>query len=166
MITIVDTARCFAIGAHEAVQHVRKYTGEPYITHLEEVATLVKDATGDLVLEAASWLHDVVEDTPITHDHILRLFGTEISTYVWYLTNVEDPTRNRAARMEENVRRLSQAPYSVQTIKCVDLISNTSSIVERDPKFAPTYLAEKKALLAVMTNCHPDLYRRACEICN
>jgi hypothetical protein len=49
----------------------------------------------------------------------------------------------------------------VQTIKCADLISNTSSIVMHDPKFAITYLAEKRALLDAMVLAHPRLREMA-----
>ena len=47
--------------------------------------------------------------------------------------------------------RLARAPGWVQTIKCADLISNTSSIVKHDPVFAKTYLEEKRLLLDVLT---------------
>ena len=47
--------------------------------------------------------------------------------------------------------RLGNAPGWVQTIKCADLISNTSSIVMHDPKFAAVYLEEKRLLLARLT---------------
>lgn len=36
-------------------------------------------------------------------------------------------------------------------IKVADLISNTSSIVTHDPKFAKVYLPEKQAMLAALT---------------
>ncbi len=51
-----------------------------------------------------------------------------------------------------------------QTIKLADLISNTRSIVERDPKFAVTYLAEKRELLKVLTDGDPALYRMAFDL--
>lgn len=53
--------------------------------------------------------------------------------------------------------RLSNAPAWIQTIKVADLISNTSSIVQHDPKFAVTYLAEKRQLLSVLKKANPLL---------
>jgi hypothetical protein len=52
----------------------------------------------------------------------------------------------------------------VKTVKLADLISNTLSIVEHDPGFAPRYLAEKEALLAVLTDSDPGLYAKALEV--
>jgi hypothetical protein len=53
--------------------------------------------------------------------------------------------------------RLGAAPYWVQTIKCADIISNTSSIVMHDPAFARVYLEEKRLLLERLTEADPRL---------
>ena len=42
-----------------------------------------------------------------------------------------------------------------------DLISNTSSIVARDPKFAKVYVPEIEQLLPYLKRGHPKLYDRA-----
>jgi hypothetical protein len=55
------------------------------------------------------------------------------------------------------MERLAMVLGTVQTIKCADLISNTASIALHDPKFAVVYLAEKRALLDVLTQAHPQL---------
>jgi hypothetical protein len=68
---------------------------------------------------------------------------------------------NRAERKAASRARLADAPAWVQTIKCADLISNTSSIVLRDPKFAVTYLEEKRLLLDVLTKADPRLHALA-----
>ncbi len=72
-------------------------------------------------------------------------------------------TGNRAERKAASRERLSRAAGWVQTIKCADLISNTSSIVQHDPKFAVTYLEEKRLLLDVLTNADSRLVRIARE---
>lgn len=51
----------------------------------------------------------------------------------------------------------------VQTIKVADLISNTSSIVRHDPKFAVVYLDEARQLLDVLTRADPRLLAMARE---
>ena len=66
-------------------------------------------------------------------------------------------TGNRAARKAASRARLAAAPSWVQTIKCADLISNTSSIVRHDPEFAKVYLEEKRLLLDVLTKADPQL---------
>lgn len=130
-------------------KQVRKYTGNPYTDHLAEVAGIVATVDPRPETLAAAWLHDVVEDTETTLGEVEQHFGTIIAKAVYLLSDLE--VGNRAERKAMSRVRLAQAPGWVQTIKCADLISNTSSIVMHDPKFAATYLAEKRALLEVMT---------------
>ena len=66
-------------------------------------------------------------------------------------------TGNRAERKDASRKRLAGAEAWVQTIKCADLISNTSSIVKHDPNFAVIYLKEKRLLLDVLDKADPRL---------
>ena len=61
---LVIKADTFADLSHSG--QVRKYTGEPYIVHPREVATLVSTVAHTPEMLAAALLHDVVEDTPAT----------------------------------------------------------------------------------------------------
>jgi (p)ppGpp synthase/HD superfamily hydrolase len=108
---------------------------------------------------AAAWLHDVVEDTKFTIFDIQLFFGEEIALYVSDLT--EPFVGSRSARKPYYKHQLATACPVVQTIKYADLISNTSSIVERDPDFAKVYLKETRELLEVMDNGHQGLYEMA-----
>lgn len=151
-------AMVFARQAHAA--QVRKYTGNSYVDHLAEVAGIVASvapAQMFAVMVAVSWLHDYIEDQRAADDidgtqakaMLLREFGVEVADGIVLLSDMEQG--NRAARKAMSCSRLARAPAWVQTIKCADLISNTSSIVRHDPKFAVTYLAEKRVLLDAMT---------------
>jgi (p)ppGpp synthase/HD superfamily hydrolase len=134
----------------------RKYTGEPYWTHLAEVAGIVATVALDTDhAVAVAWLHDTVEDTDTTGSDLLLEFGSVVCKGVILLSDLE--TGNRAERKAASRARLAAAPGWVQTIKCADLISNTSSIVKHDPKFAVTYLEEKRLLLDVLTKADPRL---------
>jgi (p)ppGpp synthase/HD superfamily hydrolase len=167
MTSMEEKAYAFAMAAHEAVGQKRKYTGEPYIVHPLEVASIVKSvpgATDEMV--AAAYLHDVVEDTQVPIEVILHVFGPVVADYVHQLT---DPPKveggpNRKARKALDAQRLADAPAEVQTIKLADLISNTSTIVRFDPSFAKVYLEEKRLLLEVMTKGDPELHARASRI--
>lgn len=162
---IVLRAGVFAEAAHAAIGQVRKYTGEPYIEHPKEVARLVM-STGWYTDEmlAAALLHDVVEDTKITLDMIKYRFGAAVAHYVDALTEREYPGLNRAQRKALEAERLGGCCREVQTIKLADLIDNAESILERDPKFAVTYLEEKRQILLVMTKGDEGLMRRAWQI--
>lgn len=151
MSTLLSDARVFAIRAHAG--QVRKYTAEPYIHHCEAVACMVAAASGDEAMVAAAWLHDTVEDTPTTVDELRARFGEDVAELVSWLTDVSRPEDgNRAARKALDRAHIAQAPARAKAIKLADLIDNTSSIVDRDPGFAKVYMAEKRALLAVLAD--------------
>lgn len=151
----------FARSAHG--DQKRKYTGEPYINHCVSVACLTlsaKDFHPDMYVAAV--LHDVLEDTVITTRDIVRAFGPYVAGMVVELTDVSKPSDgNRAARKALDKAHLAQASAAAQTIKVCDLIDNTASIIAHDPKFARVYLAEKRALLGVLTRADAGLLARA-----
>ena len=162
MTTVVTRARDFATAAHAAVGQLRKYTFEPYIVHPAEVAAIVEEYGGTPEMIAAAWLHDVVEDTGVTSELIRAEFGDHVADLVGWLTDVSRPDHgNRAQRKAVDRAHTASAPAAAQTIKLADLICNTRSIVEHDPKFAETYLAEKRQLLEVMTKGDARLRERA-----
>lgn len=162
---IVRKAQVYAMAAHAAVGQKRKYTGEPYIVHPAEVASIVASvpgATPDMV--AAAWLHDVIEDTGCTFTDVHMAFGIDIATMVGWLTDVSKPEDGpRWYRKKLDREHTAQAPAEVQTIKLADLISNSKSIMAHDPKFAKVYLEEKRLLLEVLTRGDTGLHARASE---
>lgn len=146
---IIAHARHFAEVAH--ADQVRKYTGEAYVRHTRAVANIVARATKSPIAVAAAHLHDTVEDTVVTLNDVEREFGVSVADLVFWLTDPAGRKGNRSQRKAEDCGRLSRAPALAQTIKLADLIDNTSSIVRHDPNFARVYLAEKEALLVVLT---------------
>jgi len=88
---LVLRARDFAYAAHNAIEHRRKYTGEPYTTHLQRVAQLVESVDGDESMIAAAYLHDTVEDTSTTIEDIRSAFGDDVAYLVSYLTDISKP---------------------------------------------------------------------------
>lgn len=162
----VDYAIEFATKAHAGQK--RKYTGEDYIEHPMEVARIVRDAIGDtdlrLVAIAAALLHDTVEDTDTTLEDLTENFGSVVSEYVMHLTHVDPDFGNRAARKAEDARRLSLAPAMVKTIKLADIIHNSESIIESDPKFAKVFMKEMTVLVAALHGGNEALHAEATAI--
>lgn len=161
---IVERAAILATLAHDG--QVRKYTGEPYVYHCAEVASIMRLHGFNETVQAVAWMHDVLEDTIVRYDRIADRFGAKIANMVQALTDL--PRHLGGNRRERNAvtrDRLCQASYEVQSIKCADLISNTRSIVTHDPKFAKVYLEEKRLLLDVMTDCYKPLYEQARILC-
>lgn len=162
---LIEQARDFAAAAHRGVGQVRKYTGEAYEEHLRRVAQIVASVTDDAETIAAAWLHDVVEDTPVTIDDIERTFGPDVRQLVEALTDVSRPSDgNRAARKALDRAHLANAPACAQTVKLADLSDNCADICEHDPAFGRTYLREMEALLGVLTAGDERLQRRARQL--
>jgi (p)ppGpp synthase/HD superfamily hydrolase len=160
LLDLIGAARAFAAYAHEG--QVRKYTGEPYIVHPVEVMEIVNTVTDDEEVLAAALLHDVVEDTSVTVEDLRAQFGDRVATLVDELTDKSRPEDgNRKVRKAIDRAALAEASADAQTIKLADMISNTRSIVENDPKFAKVYLEEKRLLLTVLKRGDADLHARA-----
>jgi (p)ppGpp synthase/HD superfamily hydrolase len=163
---LIARAQAFATAAHASIDQRRKFSGEPYIGHPANVAAIVAsvpDATPAMI--AAAWLHDVVEDTPITLEQIRREFGAEVGRLVDEVTNVAKPENgNRAARKAMNRLHSAAASSDGQTVKLSDVISNLSTIGQADPAFAALFVGEKKALLEVLTKGNATLRERASSI--
>lgn len=158
----VKRAYEFASMAHGSIQQLRKYTGEPYITHPLEVAAIVASVEHTEEMIIAALLHDVVEDTPVTLRQVEDEFGATVAEYVGWLTDVSKPSDgNRATRKGIDRNHTRQAPACVKTVKLGDLISNTSTIVLYDPAFAKTYLPEKALVLEVLKEGDPLLWNQA-----
>lgn len=140
----------FAKKAHEG--QVRKYTGEPYVTHCIAVAEMVHTfaADPDTDMVTAALLHDTVEDTDTTMDDIFSTFGEEVAESVWYLTKPESFVGNRAQRKKLDRARLGLAPEKVRFVKICDIMHNAPSIKEHDPKMWTTWHDEALLLLDAM----------------
>lgn len=155
----------FARTAHRSINHKRKYTGEEYFVHLKEVQEIVASVGGSFAQQSAGLLHDVVEDVKISPELIKELFGEEIERLVEMLTDVSKPEDgNRKARKHKDLLHIAQASPEAKTIKLADLISNSKSITQHDPGFAAVYMREKRAMLDVLKEGDPELYRQAQEI--
>lgn len=163
---VVVAAFRFARDAHGSIDQRRKHTGEPYIVHPFAVAKLVRSVPHTDAMLAAALLHDVVEDTHATLDEMGALFGPEISELVDWLTDVSKPEDgNRAARKHLDLLHTARATPAAKTIKLADLIDNTKTIAVHDPGFWGRYRKEKRALLQVLREGDPTLWRMAAERC-
>jgi (p)ppGpp synthase/HD superfamily hydrolase len=162
---IEQKAREFATYHHGAIGQKRKYTGEDYINHPAAVVELVRSVPHTPEMLAAAWLHDTVEDTAATIEDIERHFGQEVATLVEMLTDVSRPEHGlRATRKAMDREHTAKASPAAKTIKLADLIDNSISIMDHDHKFAQVYMAEKAALLEVLTEGDQMLYATATEI--
>jgi guanosine-3',5'-bis(diphosphate) 3'-pyrophosphohydrolase len=151
----------FVKASHAAVEHLRRYTSEPYEIHLAEVAAyaaVIHEEYADQVplhvFQAVAWGHDLKEDTNCTDIDIIRVLkdsgwsGVDIMQTVMGIDILTDPPKedgiNRARRIEMQCFGLSFAPDWVQALKCIDIFSNVKSLAVHDPEFCATFLMEKE----------------------
>lgn len=133
--------------------------------HPMEVAAWVQNYEGTDEQVAAAYLHDVLEDTPCPPMVIYHEFGHEVLQLVLALTDSgKREGENRAAYKRRLAETLGKQSRGVQTIKYADIISNTRSIAEHDPKFSLVYLPEIWYLLKNMKDGNPDLRAKAIEV--
>jgi guanosine-3',5'-bis(diphosphate) 3'-pyrophosphohydrolase len=159
--------RAMTFARHVHAEQKRKYTANPYADHLAEVCGIAMSVGWHIAeihpdkFMATCWLHDCVEDQDVDPSELERQFGKEVMEGVMALSDLEvGPRFQRKAAARS---RLARAPRWVQTIKVADLISNTASIVEHDPKFAEIYLSEKRLMLEVLTKANPELLALASD---
>lgn len=118
-------------------------SGEPYIIHPVQVAYILADIGLDEATICAALLHDVVEDTEVTHEDLVRDFGEEIATMVAGVTKLGE-LRYQASteeRQVENYRKMFLAMWKdirVIIIKLADRLHNlrTLKYLRRDRQIA------------------------------
>jgi len=128
----------------------RKFTKEPYVTHLEETARLLWEAKNEAASEeyAAAILHDVVEDTPITLEEVGREFGAYVMSLVGELTaNVE--LKKQMGKKPYMTMAVNAMTSKAFTIKLCDRLHNISGLLDRrTPKsFVKWYWVETNYIL-------------------
>ena len=124
----VDKAFYFAVEAHK---DQRRRSGEPYIYHPIEVATI---AAHDIGLGRTSiicaLLHDVVEDTKYTLDDISQMFGEKVSRVVDGLTKFANLEGAESAQAENFKKVISSLSYDIRVvlIKLSDRLHNMRTL--------------------------------------
>ena len=124
----VDTAFYFAVEAHK---NQRRRSGEPYIYHPIEVATI---AAHDIGLGRTSiicaLLHDVVEDTQYTLDDIREMFGEKVSRVVDGLTKFDQMEGAESMQAENFKKIITSLTYDVRVvlIKLSDRLHNMRTL--------------------------------------
>lgn len=103
-----------AIEVATAAHAGQDYDGQPYTLHLVGVASQLR---GDL-LQTIAWLHDVVEDTPLSLADLAE-FGPVVCSALAVLT------RGDGEFYAAYIERVATNPFAAE-VKCADLFFNLS----------------------------------------
>jgi (p)ppGpp synthase/HD superfamily hydrolase len=126
---IVKQAQIIATQKHVLDNH-QLYGWLPYTHHLEAVADVLDDFNySDPEIQAAAWLHDIVEDTrgkanEIRVRDLEEMFDTEVSRLVDAVTTEEGP--NRKTRNALTYPKIRAAGERAVALKLADRIANVS----------------------------------------
>jgi len=152
----IAAAYRFVVDAHGS--QARK-SGEPYVTHLAAVATILADLLGsgvDTTLIEAALLHDVVEDTPVTLQQVERRFGRDVAAIVDGVTKIGHLHFERPEQEEaENFRKMlfSMArDLRVILIKLADRLHNMRTLQALGPSRAHRIARETREIYAPLAH--------------
>lgn len=130
--------------AVEAHKDARRRSGEPYIYHPIEVAKICAHEIGlGTTSLICSLLHDVVEDTEISLDHIRDMFGDRVALIIDGLTKISAIFDQSLSLQAENFRKMMLTlsdDVRVILIKLADRMHNMRTI-EALPEYKQAKIA-------------------------
>ncbi|WP_052663063.1 RelA/SpoT family protein [Mycoplasmoides pirum] len=138
-IALIKKSLNFAFQKHE---NQKRKSGEPFIIHPLETAIKLVEWKMDVTTICAGLLHDILEDTEVTEEELIELFGNEITVLVQMVTKISlIAKKNR----EQNQLKNLNPNYQIQVflsiskdiraiiIKLADRFHNLSTIQFLNP---------------------------------
>jgi hypothetical protein len=149
-MTIDEAAARFAAWWH----YGQKYGERPYMYHVRMVVSMLRfhypSAREHVV--AAAWLHDTVEDTPLTLTHVHNSFGPSVAQMVELVSNGAKGTRRE--KHDGLLARLADPRHpwrkAATSVKLADRLANmTACKAGRKTKLFQMYADEWPSLREV-----------------
>lgn len=149
---LIEKAYNFAKKAHEG--QLRK-SGDSYFTHVASTAKNLADLGMKAKTISAGLLHDVMEDTSITKEELIKEFGEEIVGLVEGVTKLGKVKYKGVERNVENLRKffISIAKdLRVLVIKLADRLHNMETLEHIEPDKQKRIALETLEIYAPLAN--------------
>src|ERR1700726_3508322 len=147
--------RAYEIAAERHRDQLRS-SGDPYLTHLLEVAHILADMRLDAITLTAALLHDAIEDTEYPVSRIEERFGVEVARLVEGVTKIGRLNMMAPeARQAENVRKMLLAMVNdvrVVMVKLADRLHNMRTLEFLEPERQQRIARETLDIYAPVAN--------------
>ena len=140
--------------AHTAHEGQKRASGEPYFNHVFATAKNLATFGMDAVTIAAGFLHDTIEDTPVTEKEIQKQFGNEIVFLVNGVTKLGKLKYQGRERHVESLRKFFIAvaqDMRVVVIKFADRLHNVQTLEHIKPEKAKRIALETIEIYAPLS---------------
>ncbi|KIJ88401.1 HD domain-containing protein [Rickettsia asembonensis] len=163
----------------KGIYYARKYhglqmrqSGDPYYSHPIEVTIMLTEFVAEeapklynAIMLQAALLHDTIEDTELTEEMIIAIFGLEVAKHVEGLTRIKPYGKISA---EESLNLLiNEKRHDTALIKLFDRIHNIQTLGAKSPEKARKIIEEtlKKFLILSMYLEIPKIKNKLLELC-
>jgi GTP pyrophosphokinase len=128
----LDAVRRAYVYSAKVHQGQIRLSGDPYMSHLLEVAAILTRLRLDVPTIVTGLLHDTLEDTLSTKEELRELFGDEVTEMVDGVTKISKITfKNSEERQAENFRKMLLAmarDIRVILVKLADRLHNMRTL--------------------------------------
>ncbi|WP_371253013.1 HD domain-containing protein [Orientia tsutsugamushi] len=158
-----------------AIFYAKKYhgqqkrdTGELYYTHPLEVARMVGYYSFETDTIITAILHDTLEDTTLTKEKIVKVFGKKIAEQVSDLTRIKDNKKISSREMIQTFYRQNKTEllliklfdrfHNIQTVSIKPYEKRQEIILETQQEFIPLAEYLKLPEITIELNKYCKLY--------
>ncbi|HEY3251453.1 MAG TPA: bifunctional (p)ppGpp synthetase/guanosine-3',5'-bis(diphosphate) 3'-pyrophosphohydrolase [Ignavibacteria bacterium] len=150
---MITDAFKFSLNAHRLD---KRASGEPYIVHPFEVASIIaREIPLDDKTVTAALLHDVVEDTKFSYEDVKAEFGEEIAGIVDGATKIEGMFENYETKQVENYRKMLLSMSNdirVILLKFADRLHNMRTLEYLSPERQVRMARETREIYAPLAH--------------